>query len=71
MWTLTVDPDLFDGDPRAAFDYVRERKSISEWIKALKRAGKLIDNRYFLCCGMAKKLFSSLAHFGSGQKYSS
>lgn len=47
MWTLTVDPDLFDGDPRACFDYVRGRRAISEWIKALKRAGHLIDNRYF------------------------
>lgn len=47
MWTLTVDPELFDNDPQACFDHVRERKSIAEWVKALRKAGHLIDKHYF------------------------
>ena len=47
MWTLTLNPENFQGIPCEAFDYVRQRKAISEWVKALRKAGYLQDRHYF------------------------
>lgn len=47
MWTLTVDPDLFD-TPAQAFLHVRNRRAIGEFVRALWKAG-LLENRHYFC----------------------
>ncbi len=46
MWTLTIDPELFES-PELAYDYVRERRAISNLVRALKGRGLLHSDRYF------------------------
>lgn len=46
MWTFTIDPLLF-ASPQVAFEHVRNRRSISEFIRAVYKAGHLISKRYF------------------------
>lgn len=46
MWTFTIDPELFDS-PARAYDYVKERRSISRVINRLYEKGYLHSKRYF------------------------
>ena len=46
MATFTVDPSLFN-TPRAAFDYLRERRCLSRTVQDLRRGGYLGSPRYF------------------------
>ena len=45
MWTLTVDPTLFDG-PAEAWEYLRSNRCISRWVRELRSKGHL-TGRYF------------------------
>ena len=54
MWTLTVDPTLFDS-PEIAFRHVRKKHSIAELVRALKKAEYLISKRYFYVLEWQKK----------------
>jgi hypothetical protein len=44
--TLTINRELFPGGPEDAFTWVRDHGSISEFVRDLRRAGHLLDNRY-------------------------
>jgi len=46
MWTLTIDPLLFPS-PRDSFLYVRQKRSISELVRALRKRRFLLSRRYF------------------------
>lgn len=46
MWTLTIDPELFN-DPRHAFVYEKSNRCISRLIKALRKLGVLHSDRWF------------------------
>jgi len=46
MWTLTIDPMLFDG-PAEAWEYLRSNRCISRWVRELRRKGCLETGRYF------------------------
>lgn len=46
MWTLTLDPTLFDS-PAQALDYVRRNALIGRWVRDLKAKGVLHSGRYF------------------------
>lgn len=59
MWTLTIDPTLF-GDEEEAYRYVRNKRAISELVRALKKAGHLKTERYFVVAEFHK---SGWVHF--------
>jgi len=46
MWTLTVDPDLFDS-PKAAYEYLKQERCVSNLMRSLRKIGVLHSNRYF------------------------
>ena len=46
MWTLTIDPTLFDS-AEAAYKWCRKRRSISELVRALRKRGVLNCKHYF------------------------
>lgn len=46
MWTLTLDPKLFNS-PEEAQQYVREKRCVSEWIRTLSKQGHLLSDNYF------------------------
>lgn len=47
MWTLTVDPTLFDGDPQAAYEYLSAKRCVAELVRTLRDQGLLLSDRYF------------------------
>lgn len=47
MWTLTIDPQLFNS-PLEAFLHVRSKRAFSNLVAALHEAGVLNSRRYFL-----------------------
>lgn len=47
MWTLTVDPSLFDGDPQAAYEYLSAKRCVAELVRTLRDQGLLLSDRYF------------------------
>lgn len=59
MLTLTVDPTLFR-DAEEAFWYCRDQRAVSEFIRAVKKAGYLESGRYFCIIEWQKNGF---AHF--------
>lgn len=60
MVSLTVDPHVFDGDPRLAWRYVRQSRCVSRLVRALDRAGLLHSRRFFYVVEWQKGGF---AHF--------
>jgi len=46
MWTLTVDPELFDS-PADAMRYLRENRCIARLVRELRRKGLLADTQWF------------------------
>lgn len=60
MWTLTVDPKLFDG-PEAAYRYVRENRCIARVVRALKREGWLDSERWI--CIVEWQEHTEMAHY--------
>lgn len=46
MLTLTIDPKLFES-PEEAYWYVRDKRAITELVRALRKAGYLITGRFF------------------------
>jgi len=48
MLTLTIDPDHFDNNAEAAFRYCREKRVISEMVRALVKEGH-IENKQYVC----------------------
>ncbi|QDU09473.1 hypothetical protein [Gimesia aquarii] len=49
MWTLTVDPKIFNDDPKAAFEYCKEKRVIGELVKALRRKEEFKIGRHYFC----------------------
>lgn len=47
MWTLTIDPQLFES-PEAAYRYCREKRVIGEMVRFLDEKGVLHSKRYFV-----------------------
>lgn len=47
MWTLTVDPSLFGGDPQAAYEYLSAKRCVAELVRTLRDQGLLLSERYF------------------------
>lgn len=60
MWTFTIDPSLFR-NPEHAFDYVKEQRSISNCMRALRSDDCLSSDRYFYVIEWQK--FTAMPHF--------
>jgi len=60
MWTLTVDPKLFDS-PEDAYKYLREKRCVSRWVAKLFKAGHLRSRHYF--CAVEWQENTEMVHF--------
>jgi len=60
MWTLTIDPELFSS-PQAAFEYVREKRSVANLVRRLYQRGYLHSKRYF--CVLEWQKNTEMIHF--------
>ncbi len=60
MWTLTIDPTLF-ASPLQAYQYIREHRCISEFMRKLRQSGHLSSGRYFYVVEWQKK--TEMVHF--------
>ena len=47
MWTLTLDPTLFE-TPEAAYHYCREKRVVSRLVRFLRQRGYLLSRHYFV-----------------------
>ncbi|MEL6109164.1 MAG: hypothetical protein AAFU85_24415 [Planctomycetota bacterium] len=60
MWTLTIDPDLFDS-PHEAYEYCRDKRVISVLVRKLRRRGVLLSPHYF--CAVEWQKDTEMVHF--------
>lgn len=60
MWTLTIDPKLFTS-PKAAFDYVKGERCVSELMRVLRESPYLNTDRYFYVVEWQEK--TEMPHF--------
>lgn len=59
MWTLTIDPTLFES-PQKAFEYLKEKRCVARLIRRLRKLGVLHSKRFFAVIEWHK---SGYAHF--------